>query len=388
MSEAPETLSMNIPANELTSETPETGPPFRDLSVEQLDLKLEQAVRELERSEMLICEVLFEMNKRRGHEKFGFNDIYYYTEERFGFAARKTRYLLQLGYKLQNLPRLRKALAEGRLGWSKATRVARMATDEDETMWLDSALSLSVRELDRKIQEERGAAGVKVRAWLTEDQAAVWDNALEVCRRLAGEDLDAGRCLELIAGEFLATYAYLAHHQDEEQEAEQNPAQPAQPVQPVQDDPAVGSEESSADERPTVEQHVCPENDELPSAAAVISYNETIRQIFERDDYRCQYPDCAARSQLHPHHIEFRSKSGRKSRPPHSNKTDSPSNLLTLCVFHHRMLHAGTIGVKGRADGEGAETEPGGGSVPRDRNPYRSWSCPGISRRLLTFALQ
>jgi hypothetical protein len=346
------------------------GPPYRDLSTEELDLKLEQAVQQLERSEMLICETLFEMNKRRGYEKFGFNDIYYYAEERFGFAARKTRYMLQLGYKLQHLPRLRKALAEGRLGWSKATRVARMAaTDEDETMWLDSALSLSVRELDRKIQEERGAAGVKVRAWLTEDQAAVWENALEVCRRLAGEDLDAGRCLELIAGEFLATYAYLAHHQDEEQEPEQNPAQPAQPAQ---DDPVVGSAPSSAQQASALERNLCPENDELPVAAAVISYNQTTREVFERDDYRCQYPDCWARSQLHPHHIEFRSRSGRKSRPPHSNKTDSPSNLLTLCVFHHRMLHAGTIGVKGRAPSE------------------LEWRRPALmdDRRLLTFALQ
>ena len=48
--------------------------------------------------------------------------------------------------------------------------------------------------------------GVKIRAWLTQDQA-VWDYALEVCRRVNGADLDVGHCLELIAGEFIATYA-------------------------------------------------------------------------------------------------------------------------------------------------------------------------------------
>jgi len=52
---------------------------------------------------------------------------------------------------------------------------------------------LSVAELDRKINEQRDAVGVKIRAWLTQDQAAVWENALEVCRRMTGEDLDVGR---------------------------------------------------------------------------------------------------------------------------------------------------------------------------------------------------
>ena len=312
----------------LNQEVTEVGSPDLDLSIEELDL--ERIVQVHEGSERLICEYLVAMRDRRGYEKFGFVDIYYYAEERFGFSPRKTRYLLQLGQSLERLPQLKKALEDGKLGWTKASRVARVATSEDETMWLDSALSLSVRELDRKIEGERDAAGVKVRAWLTEDQAAVFDHAVEVCRRVAGEDLDIGRCLEFMAGEFIATYAHLG--QQEESDCFDDCGE-----QPTRSD-----EESAA-----VEPRICPDGDDLPWPV-VQDYGKTWSEVLERDDYRCQYPDCGARAQLHVHHMRFRSRSGSKSRA----ESNSPANLITLCVFHHRMIHAGTIGLKGRAPAE------------------------------------
>jgi hypothetical protein len=309
-----------------------------ELSVAELDQRLEEAVLESDETERLICEYLWAMRERRGYEKFGFSDIYYYTEGRFGFSARKTRYLLHLAQQLRRLPRIKEALAQGRLGWTKASRIARIATTEDEVMWLDSALSLSVRELDRKINEGRDAVGVRIRAWLTKDQAAVWDNALEVCRRMAGEDLDVGRCLELIAGEFLATYAYLAYRKEENECCEDTIAKEQQQVEDAPSD-----EEAAA-----VELRICPDNADLPSPTAIAEYGKTWRDVLERDAYRCQYPDCGARDQLHVHHIQLRSRSGRKGRA----RSNSPQNLVTLCVFHHRMIHAGTIGVKGRAPSE------------------------------------
>ena len=329
-----------------------------ELTIAELDHRLEQAVQENERSERLICDCLLAMVERRGYEKFGFADIYYYAEGRFGFSPRKTRYLLRLAQQLRRLPRIKEALGQGRLGWTKASRIARVATPEDEVMWLDSALSLSVRELDRKIDEERDAAGVKVRAWLTQDQAAVWDYALEVCRRVNGADLDVGRCLELIAVEFIATYAHRAHQIEETECGEDTTEEHRQ----VDDGPS--DEEAAA-----LELRTCPDNDDLPSPTASVEYGRTWRFVLERDAYRCQYPDCppslpheamwqlrrglaevltkadGARRELHVHHIVFRSHSGKKGR----RTSNSPQNLVTVCVFHHRMIHARTIGVKGQA---------------------------------------
>jgi hypothetical protein len=328
-----------------TPESPTTDDAKSNLSIAELDQRLEKAVQENERSERLICDYLLAMGDRRGYEKFGFSDIYYYAEGRFGFSPRKTRYLLHLAQQLRRFPRIKEALAQGRLGWTKASRVARVATTENEVMWLESALSLSVRDLDRKINEQRDGMGVKIRAWLTQDQANVWEQALEVCRRLCGEDFDVGRCLEYIAGDFLATYAYLAYQKEEREccEAQNTTTEDTTAAEPKQVEGGPSDEETEA-----VELRVCPDNDGLPCPTTPAAYGKTWRFVLERDAYRCQYPDCGARRELHVHHIWFRSRSGTKGRA----RSNSPQNLITTCVFHHRMIHAGTIGVKGQAPSE------------------------------------
>jgi len=303
---------------------------LKELSVGELDLQLEQAVRENDRSEQLICEYLVEMRDRRGHEQFGFVNIWDYAAERFGFSERKTRYLLGLGVKLKRLPKIREALASGKLGWSKASKVATVATTEDEAMWLDSALSLSVRALERKIHEDRDDIGVKLRVWLSRDQAAVWETAVEVCRRMAGENIDVGRCLELISGEFLATYAYLLAKEPEADTTQVSAKEASsEPVDPA-----------GAEDHP----FACPEGDELPSPLA-LSQSEFSRKVIERDGHQCTYPGCSIRWGLHAHHLEHRSRSGTRSKP----KTNHPCNGTTVCFVHHRMTHSGVIGVTGTA---------------------------------------
>lgn len=63
--------------------------------------------------------------------------------------------------------------------------------------------------------------------------------------------------------------------------------------------------------------------------------------VFERDDYRCMVPGCGARGFLHDHHIDFRAHGG----------SNALHNRITLCVFHHGLLHEGRVAVFGRADG-------------------------------------
>jgi hypothetical protein len=67
-------------------------------------------------------------------------------------------------------------------------------------MWVESALSLSVRELERRIKEREDEVVTKLRFWLTEDQSSVWEFAVEVCKRTAGANLSYAQCLEYMAG--------------------------------------------------------------------------------------------------------------------------------------------------------------------------------------------
>jgi 5-methylcytosine-specific restriction endonuclease McrA len=64
------------------------------------------------------------------------------------------------------------------------------------------------------------------------------------------------------------------------------------------------------------------------------------RLVFERDGWRCAVPGCSSYANLHAHHLAFRSAGG----------SDEPSNLVTLCAFHHlRGVHAGRVRIRGLA---------------------------------------
>jgi hypothetical protein len=84
--------------------------------------------------------------------------------------------------------------------------------------------------------------------------------------------------------------------------------------------------------------------------------------VFERDGWRCAVPGCSSRSNLHDHHVEFRSAGG----------SDAEENRIALCAFHHlRCLHAGLLRVRGEApDGLVFELGVRAGAPPLAR--YRS----------------
>jgi hypothetical protein len=61
--------------------------------------------------------------------------------------------------------------------------------------------------------------------------------------------------------------------------------------------------------------------------------------ITSRDGWRCTAPGCTAR-EVEVHHVVYQSQGG----------SDDPSNLTSLCPFHHRMgEHGGLAKVVGTA---------------------------------------
>jgi hypothetical protein len=66
-------------------------------------------------------------------------------------------------------------------------------------------------------------------------------------------------------------------------------------------------------------------------------------RVFERDGWRCTVPGCSSLTNLHDHHIVFRSAGG----------SDDLSNRTTLCAWHHlRGVHGGVVRCVGKAPGE------------------------------------
>ena len=71
-----------------------------------------------------------------------------YAREALGFSRSKTYQFIRLAGDLQRLPRLHEAVAEGRIGWTKAREVAKVATRRNETRWISEAQQSSRRELE------------------------------------------------------------------------------------------------------------------------------------------------------------------------------------------------------------------------------------------------
>jgi hypothetical protein len=78
------------------------------------------------------------------------------------------------------------------------------------------------------------------------------------------------------------------------------------------------------------------------------SYYNVKQYILDRDNYTCQ--NCKATdTKLHVHHIVYRSKGG----------TDTPSNLITLCISCHDKVHNNEIEIKGSKSKTKHATEMG-----------------------------
>ncbi len=205
-------------------------------------------------------------------------------------------------------------------------RIAAVAKPEDQDIWLKRARTMSVRVLDNFIRDQP-IEGTTLRVFLTEGQFAVWELAMELCRKAAGVELSPARCLEYMAAEFIGTWGQLQDDNDD-------------------DDASGGSEEtletSGGEETPAAVPELVAEANADPGE---LSEQETYRLVYERDGYSCCYPGCTARAELHPHHIELRSRFGKKGR----RQRDDPSNIVTVCEFHHSLRHDELIGIKGKA---------------------------------------
>ncbi|HEX5097253.1 MAG TPA: HNH endonuclease signature motif containing protein, partial [Acidimicrobiia bacterium] len=105
---------------------------------------------------------------------------------------------------------------------------------------------------------------------------------------------------------------------------------------------------------------------------------KTRRLVGQRDKRRCRFPGCANRRFLHVHHIVHRVFHG----------THRSDNLITLCTFHHRLLHVGGWRVRGDADGSVAFIRPDGRRL-HERPPDLSGgetALPYVDARPITMA--
>jgi hypothetical protein len=159
---------------------------------------------------------------RRGLvETLGYRSLGDFARERLGVGARAVREWARVHERLAGLPRLREAVLAGEVSWAVARAVVALATPETEAACLETVRGRTLRAVLAivaavRASEATPAAGdleavgdaadeeaerVRVRLGANEREASYWYAAVELARRVAGEELAVWQCAERIAAE-------------------------------------------------------------------------------------------------------------------------------------------------------------------------------------------
>ncbi len=150
--------------------------------------------------------------RRRGFEPLGFRCLGDWSRERLGVGARAVREWARVWRALEELPLLRESVVSGEVSWTVARLIVGVVTPENEAACLETVRGRTVRAVEALLRAVAAADGSPAETSQDEDRVAVrvacsprvatkWAAALELARRMAGENLSAWECAEAIAAE-------------------------------------------------------------------------------------------------------------------------------------------------------------------------------------------
>jgi hypothetical protein len=162
------------------------------------------------------------MERLRGWERIGWARRRDYATERLGISGRRLQELARMDRAFDGLPSLEYAFVSGRVSWTKARLLARVATPEDAEAWITHAASVTAHELSREVRALDARARDLLRPETDEDGEgdgddketvfvhcttavrAKWHRARFLASRLEGHPVPAWAVAERLAAETLS----------------------------------------------------------------------------------------------------------------------------------------------------------------------------------------
>ena len=329
----------------------------RGLAAAEVDRSLRQAVTAYDTARQCALLWFHDVLERELYRELGFASMELYATQRLGFTRNRFWQFLRLSRDLDRLPPLREAVESGRLEWTKAQQVSRVATPETAQGWVDKAELSSRRELAREIKalrrrrQEKKAGQTALDLPDTEPAASPALPSPPARLSLKLEGLDAARVDAMVeaakkAGVIPATATreeavlagleLLAGGADTDGAAELRRRKSATPYRVVLY--RCRACESTEVVTPAGRRPVTAGEAEIALENAVVHEGRrnrhtvppAVRQtVLARDGHRCRAPGCRSFRFLELHHIVPRARGG----------SHRPANLITLCSRCHRHLH-------------------------------------------------
>ncbi len=323
------------------------------MSAHELHARLETALRELKRAERNAVLLFAEILRRRLYRDLGYATIQLYAAEALGFSPAKTSQFVRLAGALEDLPGLRRSVAKGELGWTKAREVAKVATPASERRWITEAGRSSSRELERKVRAARKRsrrvdeaptlldapaeaspddAPVTVSVSFTAEQYARYEALLESIRKRGDGTLrGAGRAEVLLAA---------LHDLSAGGAVEMPAAPPYQVVVYTCKDCGAAETRTDRGAKPAPAAAQCDariHEPNRPNRATIPP--KARREAMARAGHTCETPGCGRTRFLEVHHVKPRATGGG----------NEPGNLRVLCSACHAQAHRAGPRVSARA---------------------------------------
>ncbi len=314
-----------------------------DQSAAEVSACLKKAVRAMDQARH--CAVLWfkEIVERELYKELGYGSVYQYAAVELEFSKTRTGDFLHLARKLEKLPRLKKQMEEGKIGYTKAREIVKVADDKNEDRWLNEAKKKSRQELRETVKRAKqrakrervknpaqgellaglhpgGALPValthKVIFELTSEQLAHFEALVEAIGKQGGAVAGSGRAIML-----LEALASLAGRADSEGVA--NPKEPHTQIHihhcPECEKSHITTSRGETELTPSeYEKLACDARvatGDGPNKSAIPP--STRRRVLARDQHRCQAPGCPHTRFLEIHHKPARGKNqqaGPKSK--------------------------------------------------------------------------
>ena len=125
------------------------------LPAARVDHALRAALAVLDQAQQSALLWFHEVLTRQLYQELGFASMELYAGQALGFSANRTSQFMKLARDLERLPPLKQAVVEGRLEWTKAQQVARVASPRTAATWVDVARGSSRRDLASKVKAAR-----------------------------------------------------------------------------------------------------------------------------------------------------------------------------------------------------------------------------------------
>ncbi|MGH8131339.1 MAG: DUF222 domain-containing protein [Steroidobacteraceae bacterium] len=341
--------------------------------------------------------LIAELDCRNAWAEWGVKSCAHWLNWKCGLDLGAAREKLRVAHALEKLPRIAESMTAGKLSYSKVRAMTRVADESNEDYFLNIALhgtahhveklvrvyrrARESQELSREAQQQAGRSlswfqdddgSLVIRARLPAEAGAVFRKALEaaveampskviVSAETFLEPVEStasrrGDALVLMAEGFLASDSNTLSGGDRQQIVVHVDAQTLKHDHAgrceLEEGPGIAAETARrlACDASLV---VLVENEQgepLNIGRKTRTIPPAIRRALNSRDRGCRFPGCTHTRFVDGHHVQHWSHGGETKL----------SNLLTLCRFHHRLVHEGQIMVQVLDDGAFRFVRPDG----------------------------